>query len=225
MRILRGELVRIKVFARPFALNRYFKNNSEPKLHIGCGSHLKEGWLNADKFNANADIYLNALRRMPFKANTFKFIHMEHLLEHIPTDRVPFFLSECLRILKPGGCIRIIVPDLDIYVKKYYEGEKEFFQPIIEKFKSKIEQNKDQLINKYKYWLVRTPGAVFISRAVRRFYHHTWMYDFETLRVALEEIGFKKATKQQFQESEFDEFKTMDNPDREYESLYVDAVK
>ena len=91
MRILRGELVRIKVFAGPFALNRYFKNNSEPKLHIGCGSHLKEGWLNAYKFNANADIYLNALRRMPFKANTLKFIHMEHLLEHIPIDRVPFF--------------------------------------------------------------------------------------------------------------------------------------
>ena len=45
------------------------------------------------------------------------------------------------------------------------------------------------------------------------------------MRVALEEVGFKKATKQQFQESEFDEFKTMDNPDREYESLYVDAVK
>jgi len=186
---------------------------------------LKEGWLNADKFNANADIYLNALRRMPFKVNTFKFIHMEHLLEHIQIDRVPIFLSECLRILKPGGCIRIVVPDLDIYVKKYYEGEKEFFQPIIEKFKGKIDKNKDRLVNKYKYWLVRTPGAVFISRAVRRFYHHNWMYDFETLRVALEEVGFKKATKQQFQESEFDEFKTMDNPDREYESLYVDAVK
>ena len=225
MRILRGELVRIKAFVRPFALKRYFKNNPEPKLHIGCGSHLKKGWLNADKFNANADIYLNALRRMPFKDNTFKFIHMEHLLEHIQIDRVPIFLSECLRILQPGGCIRIVVPDLDIYVKKYYEGDKEFFQPIIEKFKSNFDKYKDRLVNKYKYWLIRTPGAVFISRAVRRFYHHNWMYDFETLRVALEEVGFKKATKQQFQESEFDEFKTMDNPDRLYESLYVEAVK
>ena len=80
-------------------------------------------------------------------------------------------------------------------------------------------------MNKYKYWLVKTPGAVFISRAVRRFYHHNWMYDFETLRVALEEVGFNKATQKQFQESEFDEFKTLDNPDRLYESLYVEAVK
>ena len=67
MRVLRGELVSIKTFVRPFVVKRYFKNNPEAKLHIGFGPHLKDGWLNADKFNANADIYQNARRRMPFR--------------------------------------------------------------------------------------------------------------------------------------------------------------
>jgi predicted SAM-dependent methyltransferase len=219
MRILRGELVRLKVFVRPFAVAKYLRSHEDPKLHLGCGSKVVPGWLNADKFKSNADIYLNLNARFPFKENTFNSIYSEHTLEHIPTDHVPHVLSECYRVLKTGGVLRLTIPDLGIYASKYMEGDRTFFEPIIQKYAGKMQKNRK------KYWLVRTPGGAFMSRVVYRFYHHHWMYDFETLKSCLEEVGFSKILKQSCRESLKPEVGAMDREDRSFETLYVEAVK
>ena len=219
MRILRGELVRIKTLIRPFVVKKYLQATQEPKLHLGCGSKRFPGWLNADRFKADADIYLNACRRYPFADNTFRAVYTEHMLEHIPVDYVPGLLSEVHRILQPGGMFRVTVPDLDIYVEKYTAQDRAFFEPILVNYREKM---KDQ---KKKYWLVRTPGGAFMSRAVHRCYHHHWMYDFQTLKSCLEEIGFKTVLKQQFNQSVLPEAGLLDRPDRQFETLYVDAIK
>ena len=219
MQILKGELVRLRVFLRPFAVAKYLKSVPEPKLHLGCGSKVVPGWLNADKFKANADIYLNLNARFPFRDNTFTAIYSEHTLEHIPTDHVPALLAECRRVLKPGGLLRLTIPDLDIYAAKYVAGDRAFFEPIISKYAQKMAKDRK------KYWLVRSPGGAFMSRVVHRFYHHRWMYDFETLKSCLEEISFSKVLKQSCGKSLNPEAGAMDREDRAYETLYVDAVK
>ena len=66
-----GELVRLKLLTRKFVIQKYFKQNETPKIHIGCGDHLFEGWLNCDKFMASADIYLNVYSKFPFESNSF----------------------------------------------------------------------------------------------------------------------------------------------------------
>ncbi|MCX5786586.1 MAG: methyltransferase domain-containing protein [Elusimicrobia bacterium] len=219
MSILTGELVRLRVFLRPFAVAKYLKSARDPKLHLGCGSKVVPGWLNADKFKSNADIYLNLNARLPFRDNAFTAVYSEHTLEHIPTDHVPHLLAECRRVLKPGGILRLTVPDLGIYAAKYVAGERAFFEPIIRKYAENMKKNRK------KYWLVRTPGGVFMSRVVQRFYHHRWMYDFETLSGCLAEIGFSKVLKQSCGKSLRPDVGAMDGEHRSFETLYVEAVK
>ena len=219
MSILAGELARLRIFLRPFAVAGYLKKTQDPKLHLGCGSKLVPGWLNADKFKADADIYLNLTSRFPFPDATFSAVYSEHTLEHIPTDHVRHVLAECHRILKPGGLLRLTIPDLEIYAAKYAAGDRAFFEPIISKYAEKMEKDRK------KYWLVRSPGGAFMSRVVRRFYHHQWMYDFETLKSCLEELSFSKVLKQSCGKSLRAEVGAMDREDRAYETLYVEAVK
>jgi predicted SAM-dependent methyltransferase len=219
MKILRGELNRLRIINRSFVVRRYLKNTPSPKLHLGCGKKIRTGWLNCDKFEPDADIYLNAYTRLPFQTDTFQCIYMEHLIEHIHTDRIPTFLAELHRVLKPEGILRITCPDLELFVRMYHEDDQEFFAPILERFAARRERNLN------KYWLVRTRGGAFNTRTVHRFYHHRWMYDFETLDWCLKEIGFREVVKQQFRQSLMDEAEEMDSESHQFETLYVDAVK
>jgi predicted SAM-dependent methyltransferase len=141
------------------------------------------------------------------------------MLEHIHTDKVPFLLSEVQRILKPGGVFRVTVPDLEIHAKNYVNKNNEFFKPIIDKYQARIEKQKN------KYWLIRSNGGAFMSRAVQRFYRHRWMYDFDTLSSCLTEVGFSECIKQTCGTSKIEEAGKMDRPDREFETLYIDATK
>ncbi len=219
MSILKGELVRLRVLTRPGTIRRYLASHETPRLHLGCGSQVVDGWLNADMFKANADIYLNAKQLFPFKDNAFATVYSEHMLEHIKVDKVPQLLREVHRILHKGGLFRVTVPDLDVYIQRYLNQDEEFFGPIKEKFREKMAEKPN------KYWLVRTNGGVVVSRAVHRFYHHHWMYDFETLRSCLDEVGFTQVTKQQFRNSIDPVAGNMDRESRAAESLYVDAIK
>jgi hypothetical protein len=51
------------------------------------------------------------------------------------------------------------------------------------------------------------------------------MYDFGTLGACLTEVGFSTIVRQKFRESLVPEAAALDNPDREFESLYIDAVR
>ncbi len=219
MAILKGELHRLRIFSRPFVVRRYFKENAEPKLNLGCGSKVVPGWLNVDKFAPTADAYMNACARFSFPADVFKAVYVEHLLEHIKVDKVPFLLSELYRVIQPDGILRIICPDLELHAAMYHENRSEFFKPFLKRFE---EYRKTE---PRKYWLVRTKGGVFNTRFVERFYHHRWMYDFETLDICLREIGFQEVVRQAHRKSLLDDMGILDSEEGKEESLYVDAVK
>lgn len=222
MKILVGEAVRLKAFARPFVVNSYLASNAAPKLHLGCGTNILEGWLNADRFKAEADIYLNVIGKLPFANNTFDVVFSEHMLEHIFIDHIPRLLSEIQRVLKPGGIFRFSVPDLELYAKKYVEKDDAFFKPIIDLYANNQAKSHK---HKKKHWLVRTNGGAFMSRAVRRFYHHHWMYDFPTFKSCLLEVGFSEVIKQQYGVSRLPFARQIDKPKHQFDSLYIDAIK
>ena len=52
-------------------------------------------------------------RGIPFGEETFDVLYHSHLLEHIDREDAPDFVVECYRVLKPGGVIRVVVPDLE----------------------------------------------------------------------------------------------------------------
>ncbi len=77
------------------------------KLHLGCGAHHKEGWVNVDVFPDVKPDRVWDLNKTPWpwKSNSVDRILAEHVIEHVNDFAV--FLRECHRILKPG-CRAII---------------------------------------------------------------------------------------------------------------------
>jgi SAM-dependent methyltransferase len=69
-----------------------------------------EGWINVD-FDAkyNPEVVADA-RTLPFEDNTVDELYSSHLLEHFGYEEP--VLEEWHRVLRPGGKITIVVPDL-----------------------------------------------------------------------------------------------------------------
>src|SRR5206468_6458028 len=61
----------------------------------------------------------NLRRGIPFPDDTFEVVYHSHVLEHFPREGAREFLRECLRVLKPGGILRVVVPDLEVLARTY----------------------------------------------------------------------------------------------------------
>ena len=93
-------------------------------LNLGCGSHYsqKAEWTNIDFVSTGKDVIgHNLLRGIPFEDNRFDLVYHSHVLEHFSKEEGDTFISECLRVLKPGGTLRIAVPDLERIAKEYLQ--------------------------------------------------------------------------------------------------------
>lgn len=97
--------------------------NRTKKLNLGCGSHFHKDWINVD-FTSNSEdvIAHNLLEGIPFKDNEFDVCYHSHILEHFPKNKADGFIKECYRVLKPGGILRVAVPDLQTIAKLYLEN-------------------------------------------------------------------------------------------------------
>jgi predicted SAM-dependent methyltransferase len=91
-----------------------------PYLNLGCGSHFNPQWVNID-FSKTGDkvIAHNLLNGIPFDDGMFEVVYHSHVLEHFPKKDAATFVGECYRVLKPGGIIRIVIPDLEQIVSNY----------------------------------------------------------------------------------------------------------
>ena len=92
------------------------------KVNLACGNTFLCGdnWLNVDYSSFNSSVLqANILGRLPINNNSAELVYSSHFLEHIPRDKVDYFLLECWRILKPGGVLRLVVPDLENLCRTY----------------------------------------------------------------------------------------------------------
>ena len=92
------------------------------KVNLACGNTFVCGdnWLNVDYSSFNSSVLqANILSRLPINNNSAELVYSSHFLEHIPRDKVDYFLLECWRILKPGGVLRLVVPDLENLCRTY----------------------------------------------------------------------------------------------------------
>jgi len=91
---------------------------AEPvKINLGCGTNKLDGWRNHD---ADVDI----TKRLPFDDASVDAILAEHCVEHIDYYSALRFFAECKRVLKPGGVLRVCVPDID-RIRRL--GDQEYF--------------------------------------------------------------------------------------------------
>jgi len=113
--------------------------------------------------------YLNVARKFPFADASFDYVYSSHMLEHLHPGDAKHCLAEIHRILKPGGVVRIAVPDLAEVLKKYVPEAPEVF--LDELFESKQKSLKNM---------------------------HHWHYNEFSLRMSLETVGFRNIFKESF---------------------------
>ncbi len=117
------------------------------RLHLGCADRTPAGWVNVDyalgarlanlpgigracralgllRLDWPAGIVVHDLRRpFPWADDSAEAVYSSHTLEHLTGDEGRRFARECHRVLRPGGVLRIVVPDLRVCVKTYLDGK------------------------------------------------------------------------------------------------------
>lgn len=195
---------------REFLLNRG-KIAGKSYLNIGCGPHPHLDFVNLDYvWNPIIDICWDISKKLPLSNDSIKGIYSEHCFEHVPLNTVDFVLSECIRILKPGGTIRVSVPDAEIYIRDYVkviDGDSSVKLPYSE-------------IDSYEgiYAPIMSVNRVFQD------YDHIFIYDFDMFKKLLQKNGFVDIRKESFRTGR-DQKLLIDREVRQVESLYVEATK
>jgi predicted SAM-dependent methyltransferase len=206
----------------PDKINAYLQSHEIRKLHIGAGPNLLDTWLNTTLQPLKAgSVYFNAIKPFPMPDASFDYIFSEHMIEHVTFPEGQAMLRECFRVLKKGGKIRLSTPDLERMLALYGanptpEGEA-YIRWTVDNF------------------LKDTDGynPAFVINKIFHGWGHVFIYDFVSLKYALEQVGFVDV--QRFRPNESQEAalqnieqhgKVIQNEDmNQFESLVVEARK
>jgi predicted SAM-dependent methyltransferase len=179
---------------------------SDLRLNLGCGPQTLTGWINVDIARGpEIDVVWDLRKSLPFKNESCAVIFCEHMIEHLSRSDAETFLSECYRVLQPGGVIRLSTPDAERFLRSY-AGDGEFLRHTA--FPEKIETSLDR-----------------INQMMRENGQHLWVYDRDSLALALKRAGFSSVIEQGFGESKDPRLRDLDAQGRAFESLYIEGVK
>jgi predicted SAM-dependent methyltransferase len=189
-------------------------------LNLGCGPVHAAGWTNVDgsnrawlasrltwldrllvaarllpptEFSAKT-VYANLLRPFPWGDQSAASIYMGEILEHFTKTDGEWILRECYRTLKPGGLLRIRVPD-----------HARFWQNYVSEFERAKERPRTEWSLEHTRWT----AMYFRDICVRRpklwqsmGHFHKWMYDEISLIMLLETVGFQRVSRKAFHDSD-----------------------
>ncbi|MBZ9572237.1 methyltransferase domain-containing protein [Patescibacteria group bacterium] len=115
-----GTFAKLSIFSlwwhKLFSCNKY----RNTWLHLGSGQKYIEGMVNIDgNIFRKKDIWLDLTLGLPFSDNSIEGIYTSHTLEHFKIKQLGRLLTECYRVLKPGGCLRIVVPSLEYAIEAW----------------------------------------------------------------------------------------------------------
>ena len=102
----------------PFMLKYHRKEKSmgrpmAKRLNLGSGNDYRKGWVNVDlDKKVKANLHFDFRSKFPLKDNEFSYILAQDVLEHLTIEEAREFLSECWRVLKPQGKIKLRIPNV-----------------------------------------------------------------------------------------------------------------
>lgn len=89
-------------------------------LHLGCGTKLIHGFVNVDVLETvGADVVDDVFALKTFDAGCADLIYSSHCLEHVSRNYFKEALKRWHEVLKPGGILRIAVPDIRAAMEWY----------------------------------------------------------------------------------------------------------
>lgn len=94
-------------------------------LNLGCGPRFcaDDCWTNVDFVSASPRVIAHNLNAgLPFPDQICDVVYHSHVLEHFQVDDGKRFMAECFRVLRPGGFLRVAVPDLEQICRLYLDS-------------------------------------------------------------------------------------------------------
>lgn len=99
------------------------------RLHWGCGRVSRPGWINSDRqSHGGVDLRCDILEGLPLAARSIDYAVSIHALQEIPFPDLPAVLAELRRVLRPGGVLRLGLPDLLKGVEAYRRNDVDYFE-------------------------------------------------------------------------------------------------
>jgi SAM-dependent methyltransferase len=182
----------------------------------------------------------NLARGIPFNDNTFDVVYHSHFLEHLTRDAAVKFLAECYRVLKSGGILRIVVPDLELLLRTYL-GSLDSIETQSPKANALHEEAIaglfDQMVRSASTGTSEQKG---VSRWIEKLVRgdalktgevHRWMYDRHSLARLLHSLGFADVVSHEALTSQIEGWAqcqldaNADGSPYKPESLYLEARK
>lgn len=219
---LRRKLIRMR---KPYVgaqASRVALSGPTDRIQIGGGGQTLEGWLSVDL--PPADLSVNVLWGLPIRGASARVVFCSHMLEHLDyPDAALAFLREVRRVLRPGGVLRLVVPDIQEYLAAYARRDRAFFRA-----RRKIWPGSERC----ETMLTETLLYAGAASQPHDFFGHKFGYDFETLKLLLRKAGFRRIERSAYMKSRHPDLR-VDSASpyaraafrgRHY-SLFVDAVR
>lgn len=94
------------------------------KLHLGCGKRHLDGYINIDsRADVGADVVCDVTDLSQYMDGCADVVYACHVLEHVPRNKTLDVLREWRRVLKPGGILRLAVPDFRALARLYRDDK------------------------------------------------------------------------------------------------------
>ena len=91
-------------------------------LNLGCGRRVHPEWVNVDLApQVPGVVQCDLSRGIPFPDASFDVVYHSSMIEHFRRPDARKFIAECLRVLKPGGLIRVATPNLERVCELYLQ--------------------------------------------------------------------------------------------------------
>ena len=178
----------------------------EFKLNVGASPiwNNDEWYILDHKKSKYKNSILGDAANISLEDNTVDLIFCSHVIEHIPQIKIADVLAEFNRILKPGGILRLLSPDLHKIASAYVNKDKNFFDKALEEdYNLRTDLGYGGILAN---WFV-SPGqdTILLDRNLTTFITgqaHQIIYDFEMISILLKNCGFDNIFQKEFLDSE-----------------------
>ena len=152
--------------------------------------------------------FADVTKRIPEADSSADVIYSCHMVEHIERDEALAFFAEAQRVLKPGGIIRIAVPDIRWHIDNFLE-----------------DGDADRFIRRTK--LTREMPKTFFAKVKSLMVgdrSHKWMYDGPSMCQLLTSAGFLEAKELKSGETQIENPGELNLSERAPESVFLEAI-